>query len=166
MPQTNYSVYITNLGRNLQNQVSQFHDRCKRFRLNRAFEALENYVDGYSIRFHLFGSYQSGLMTLLNPMVDCFLEIKRIDATEPTYDEKLEVFRQLPFQVRGRFETAFVGYSVRWETNYFNENLFCTFDPKARNAVLSSVSYILHFRSLIFYSFSNSWHFTCSYVCQ
>jgi hypothetical protein len=123
----------------LQAHVSQFYGRCRRVQLNHAFEELQSRIDGYSIHFHLFGSYEFGLMTTSNPLIDCFMEIKHIDGSEPTYEEKIHAFHQLPFQIHSRLEAAFVGYVARWESNHFSENFFFTLDPKARNSVLSSV---------------------------
>lgn len=104
----------------------------------------------YVIKFELFGSYESSLLSCEYPIIDCYISIKRTDSSddELSYAEKLKVFEQLPFKNSKRFETAFLGYLVEWRTKHFKEKFFFTMDPKASNAVLSSVGF---FARLKFY---------------
>jgi hypothetical protein len=147
---------IATIEENARALITYLYQRCNRKQLLDALESLENSVEGYSLRFHLFGSYQSGLLSDENPIIDCYIDIKHADLSETTYAEKVEVFKKLPFSTPSKFETAFIGYLIKWKTKYFDEKFFFTMDPKALNAVYSSVS----IKSQFLYFFSVLSHFT------
>jgi hypothetical protein len=79
-------------------------------------------------------------MTDAEQLIDCYMVVKGLDGSEVTMDKKLEVLCRLPLKIKRRFETVFKGYIVEMNRNKRKIHFFFTFEPRAWNAVLSTVS--------------------------
>jgi hypothetical protein len=82
-------------------------------------------------------------MTNADQLIDCYVFIKNLDGSDVTMNKKLEILDRLPsnFTRKRLFETVFSGYVMQMKENGVKTFLFFTLDPRAFNAVLSTVSF-------------------------
>lgn len=105
-----------------------------------ALRILEDQIKDYSVKFHTFGSYETGLMRRDHSMIDCYVSVKKLDRSETTFAEKLKVLAALPLKNLTPLESTFFGYTAELSHKDFQLKIFMAFDRHAQTSVLSSVS--------------------------